>query len=183
MRFNVLRRHSCVLPVGLLLFFAHLCAQRCFAEQNAQLARLPAFEDEVPAPPAVEPRTEDVVEKSLKEVVAPPWYTYDVFFDSETWDSSFEIGINGTTGNSDSMSFRTGADTKHKTDGHTLSLNATYARTNSDGVETQHNALMTVRNDWDLFLDSLWSLFLKQTTEYDEFKAFDVRVAANGGLG
>ena len=168
-----------------LCVFVHIGGvQVAHAQYIEEVTRLPAFEDEIPAPASVDsPPEEDVVEESLKEVVAPPWYTYDVLFDSSTWESSFEIGINGTTGNAESMSFRTGADTKHTTDGHTMSVNITYARTNSDGVLTQHNALANVRSDWDLFLDSLWSVFLKQSTEYDEFKAWDVRIAANSGLG
>ncbi len=181
----------CRRPYTLLAFFSWCIVLWCAAgAAHAQpvelISRLPP-PDGVPAPPPVDSTAaeEPVLEDPAKveEVIAPPWYTYDVFFDSESWQSSFEFGINGTTGNADSMSFRVGADTKHKTDGHTLKLNFSYARTQADGEETQHNALVTVRNDWDLFVDSLWSLFVKQTTEYDEFKAFDVRLAGNAGVG
>ena len=161
----MLRRSGIAFPFLLGLILAQSTDQLCQAEAAHQLARLPALETEASTSAPEASPAEDVVEESLNEVVAPPWYTYDVFFDSSTWKSSFQVGINGTTGNSQSMSFRTGADLKHKTDGHTLSLNVNYARTHADGVETQHNALSTIRNDWDLFLDSRWSMFLKQTTE------------------
>lgn len=157
------------------------------------VSRLPPL-DEAPPPISVDepsvdeastddPSTGDDVDEAVAEAIAPPWYAYDVIFDSSTWETSFEFGINGTTGNSESMSFRTGADTKHKTDGHTLAADFSYARTQADGKQTQHNAWTTVRGDWDVFNDSLWSLFIKQRTEYDEFKAFDVRVSCNAGLG
>lgn len=166
-----------------LICWVGACGIVC-AQPSDEVRRLPPHE-EVPAPQPLQepPPQEDFVDESVEDVVAPPWYTYDVLFDSETWESSFEIGINGTTGNAETMSFRTGAKTKHKTDGHTMTVNFNYARTQADGVETQHNALLGVRSDWDLFLDSLWSMFLKQQTEYDEFKAWDVRLSGNAGLG
>lgn len=166
-----------------------------FASAQDELSRLPPLEespleetsaeanpheddsDEVPAADAV-----DVVEESVDATIAPPWYAPDVICDREIWESSFEFGINGTTGNTESMSFRVGADTKHKTDNNTLAVNFTYARTQANGVETQNNALLSVRDDWD-FADSPWSMFIQQRTLYDEFTAFDVRVSANAGLG
>ncbi|MCA9269430.1 MAG: DUF481 domain-containing protein [Planctomycetales bacterium] len=118
----------------------------------------------------------------VDEVVQEPWYAPDVFLDREIWEGSVEFGLNGTTGNTESTSFRTGADAKHKTACNTLAMNLTYARTYANGRETQHNAISTVRDDWD-FCNSPWLMFVKQVTEYDEFKAYDMRLTANGGLG
>lgn len=142
----------------------------------------PAADDAVLPPPAELEEEAGGAVPDPKDVIHEPWYAPDVLFASETWESSFEFGINGTTGNSESISFRVGADGKHKTDVNTLAVNLTYARTQAEGEETQNNAIASIRDDWD-FPDAPWSLFIKQTTEYDEFKAFDVRVSANAGLG
>ena len=49
-------------------------------------------------------------------------------------------------------------------------------------METQHNALLNMGVERG-FGDSPWSLFGKVFLEYDEFKAFDLRAALNGGVG
>ena len=161
-----------------------------YAQPIDQLSRLPAIEPIEPEPAVLEPPpiedepiAADVdVEGAVEEKIKGPWYSYDVLFDRTTWKNSVEFGINGTTGNAETISFRAGADSKHKTEQNTFKMNFSYARTQADGEETQNNARLTARNDWQ-FCDSLWSVFVQQTTDYDEFKAFDVRIAANAGLG
>jgi putative salt-induced outer membrane protein YdiY len=124
----------------------------------------------------------EAAETSVDEAIQEPWYYPEMMLNRGLWSGSVELGLNGTSGNAETMSFRTGADIKHKVDCNTLAITFAYARTQADGKETQNNALLTVRDDWD-FCDSLWLFFVKETTEYDEFKAFDVRLAANSGLG
>jgi putative salt-induced outer membrane protein YdiY len=111
-----------------------------------------------------------------------------VFFDprrwlpSEGWNNSFEIGINGSTGNAESFSMRTGARIERKLDPATFTLDARYARTLANSIETQHNGLVNSNLEAELG-DSRWTTFFKSSLEYDEFKAFDVRTALNAGVG
>ncbi len=193
---------GCIL-FGRLLICGWMLSACVVVHGQDELTRLPPLEDEAAveqiAPPAAETNPHedeaeaeeipaadnpdpDAVEQSVDETIAPPWYSPDVIFDREIWESSFQIGINGTTGNTETMSFRVGADTKHKTANNTLAVSMNYARTQANGRETQNNALLTVRDDWD-FANSPWSMFVRETTEYDEFKAYDMRVAIHTGFG
>lgn len=104
------------------------------------------------------------------------------WYDPEIWGASFEIGINGTEGNSQTMSFRTAANVNRKTDHSDWKTDLTYAKTNANSVETQNYALFNSGVDW-LFADSPWTLFTKTGLQYDEFKAFDLRLAVNAGVG
>jgi hypothetical protein len=98
------------------------------------------------------------------------------------WSGSLELGLNAAKGNAQSVSIVLGADLKRKTGTHTLSLKADHARTSNRGIDSQHNALGEVRLDRH-FGDTRWSLYTLGTLEYDEFKDFDLRLAASMGLG
>lgn len=187
-----------VRTVALALIVALLAAGLGMAQQIDGLSLLPAIDDEIaPAQldaPAVEdaapagdvlPPPEGADETAAAEAEAQlqdPWFYPSMLCSPDYWEASVEFGVNGTTGNAETFSFRTGGDVKHKTNCNTLAMNVVYARTQADGIQTQHNALGTLRDDWD-FCGSRWSLFAKETTEYDEFKAYDMRVAANAGVG
>lgn len=195
-----------MLRIGLILAIFHTAVPAVLAQPLEEPRRLPPIEgpilDELRGPQAVdelpqendeetpnelddaagEDAPDDEVSDKVDAEIYEPWYEPEIFCDTSYWESSFEFGINGTTGNTESMSFRVGSDVKRKDKCNTLALNIAYARTTADGAETQHNALLSLRDDWDLF-GSPWSLFVKETTEYDEFKNFDLRWAANGGLG
>jgi putative salt-induced outer membrane protein YdiY len=99
-----------------------------------------------------------------------------------TWDGSVELGINGTTGNADTFSMRAGADLKRETDFALWEVKFTYAKTEADSVQTQHNALFRAKFE-KLATDSPWTLFTRLGLEYDEFRDFDLRLTLNGGLG
>jgi putative salt-induced outer membrane protein YdiY len=170
------------------------------AQQFDELSLLPPIEDEITpaqldAPAVTEasaPPAEDVLpppEGAADEAAAAeeaalqdPWFYPSMLCAGEYWESSLEFGVNGTTGNAQTASFRAGGDVKHKTNCNTLAMNIVVARTQADGVETQNNAIGTIRDDWD-FCGSRWSVFAKETTEYDEFKAYNVRITTNAGLG
>jgi hypothetical protein len=128
-----------------------------------------------------------------EEVVLPPPSAADqgpayAFFDpaywfpTEGWSNSFEIGINGSTGNAESFSLRTGAHLQRQIEAATFTLDLKYAKTLASGQETQHNALLNSNVESSLG-DSLWTTFFKTSLEYDEFKAWDVRTAMNAGIG
>lgn len=122
------------------------------------------------------PEYEEFVEES------PPWYTIEDWFDPEIWTASLEVGINGTEGNSQTLSFQSGGEFARKTDISNLSMDVTYARTQANSVETQNYGLFNARHDYTLG-ESRWSWFTALNLQYDEFQAFDLRLALNSGLG
>ncbi|MFW6170591.1 MAG: DUF481 domain-containing protein [Planctomycetota bacterium] len=98
------------------------------------------------------------------------------------WESSFEIGVDGSEGNSSTLSVRTGADLKRSLESSELEIGMTYVKATAESRETKHNAQLDARHDW-LLGESPWSLFAKTQLEYDEFKAHDIRLAMNAGVG
>lgn len=98
------------------------------------------------------------------------------------WEGSFELGLNGTTGNSETLNFRFGLDAKRKTPRHALDVDLDYRKDTDRGRETAERAFL----DWRLerlFQQSPWTCFVHGSVDYDEFQAFDLRVALDIGVG
>jgi len=124
----------------------------------------------VPAPAA------DVPESTKQ------WWSPDTWIRQVEWEGGVEFGLNGTAGNSESVSLRAAANAKRKTELHEFTWDLTYAKTNSDGVETQNFGILNA--GYERFLgESRWTYFIKQQLNYDEFKAFDLRIVLNSGVG
>jgi len=146
----------------------------------------PPHEIPAPAPLAVEEPAPVAAEQVEAVHPDPPevtyWYQPAYWLPSKLWDASFEVGINGSEGNSEALSSRVGGTAARKTERYEFELDAIHNRAKTGGLETQNNALGTARLDW-LLGDSPWTLFAIGTIEYDEFRAFDLRLAGNGGVG
>ena len=81
------------------------------------------------------------------------------WFDPLPWDTGIELGINGSSGTSESFSIRTGGYIKRESRFSKLDLSSYYNRTTNGGETTQNNAQFDVRNDWLLDEKSPWTLF------------------------
>lgn len=147
------------------------------------VVRLPPVE--APEPPDVAvPATEASDSKPLpatvpigsivtEEVVAEPA--------AKPWEASFEVGIDGSGGNSETFNFRLGVETQLEVSRYVLEADLDYRKNTADWKESANRALL----DWQckrLFGESPWSAFVHGTVEYDEFCDFDLRVAANIGV-
>lgn len=100
----------------------------------------------------------------------------------DPWEGNFELGMNGTAGNTETFNVRVGANAKYKsaTRNHTLQL--LYLEKTANQVQTAQTALADGRIEWP-WDGSPWNYFIHELTEYDEFKAFRVRVSVDTGLG
>jgi putative salt-induced outer membrane protein YdiY len=125
--------------------------------------------------------------------VAPPdlivegeesyWYQPRYWIDPLPWDTSLELGINGSSGTSESFSIRAGGSIKRESRFSKLDLSTYHNRTTTGGESTQNNAQLDARNDWLLDEHSPWTLFGSGNVFYDEFQAFDLQTNANTGVG
>ncbi len=97
------------------------------------------------------------------------------------WDGGVELGINGTEGNAQSFSMRTGGNLERETDYSIWKAELIYAKTEANSVKTQHEALLRLR--YERLFESPWTWFVRFGAAYDEFRAFDMRLALNTGLG
>jgi putative salt-induced outer membrane protein YdiY len=111
------------------------------------------------------------------------WYVRPLrWLPTSGWSNTAEVGLNGTDGNSQTTSMQAGADVSWKNERWKIRSDLNFVRTQANEVETQNNALYDL--DVERILGSTpWTTFGELMLEYDEFKAFDLRLAINGGLG
>jgi hypothetical protein len=131
--------------------------------------------------PPVEGTSEDLGATVFQEEPEPSWILPNSWFQSPVWEQSLELGINGSEGNAQAISMVAASKLKRETEGNILGIDITYGKTASRGIETQHYALGNSRWDWKF--TPAWLLYQKSAVEYDEFKAFDLRLALSGGMG
>jgi putative salt-induced outer membrane protein YdiY len=97
------------------------------------------------------------------------------------WEGSFELGLNGTQGNSETFNIQFGAKLKHETDFSKSTLEVDYVDQSSAGVITAKNLITEGRVEFPL-ADSPWSLYGHFFGEYNEFKSYDFRLTGDAGL-
>ena len=144
----------------------------------AQMPPQPVIPEEVVLQP--EPVVEEVIEEGPPQPTVP-WYDPGYWI-GPWWSGSFEVGINGSSGNSDAQSLRTGFELARELRRSSWDLRLIYSKVETNQTETQHNALLF--SNWNYKLaNPRWSWFTKSQVEYDEFKDFDLRLAINTGIG
>ena len=142
-------------------------------------------EEALPAPenPAVSDWHGEL-EPNVVRVDEPPALNGPAYWlGPEAWDTGLELGINGSSGTSESLSIRAGGYMKRESRFSKLSLTTSMNHTTESGRDTQNNAQFDVRNDWLLDETSPWTLYGTGEVFYDEFQAFDVQTSGNTGIG
>jgi len=141
----------------------------------------------VPEPSATETLAEQIEGGGIAET--PPleedvvgWYQHAWQWLTEGWDNHAEFGLDGSDGNSDTLALQTGLELKRKTDVYTLALDADYRQVSNRRTTTEDNGRLNI--DFDRHVGtSPWSMFGKLGLEWDAFKAFDLRLNLNSGVG
>lgn len=118
----------------------------------------------------------------LEYVPYGQYYHVDYWLGQAKWKNSAELGLNGQTGNTESNSLRVGAKIKREGEGTIFSADIRHLRTSDEDGLTQNNAYVKHKLEWPLKIHKNWSVFEKTDIEYDEFKAFDMRLVFNGGV-
>lgn len=98
------------------------------------------------------------------------------------WTGSIDLGINGSDGNSDTLSIRAGLGAARETESILTKGSLTYAYAEDGGVRSKNRFEAKLINDWKLG-DSPWSIFAQGAYEYDEFQAWDHRLSGFAGVG
>ena len=102
--------------------------------------------------------------------------------EENTWTHEIDAGLNGSTGNSDSMNLHTGYSATYKDDEHGWKFITAYDKAKSDGVESRNQFFADLLKDW-FWQDSPWFAFAQGRYDWDEFKDWDYRLSASGGAG
>ncbi|MGE3107135.1 MAG: YdiY family protein [Phycisphaerales bacterium] len=98
----------------------------------------------------------------------------------EGWKGKIEIGLNGSDGNSETLSFRGAVGGKRITDTMETTLDLSYLYSTDDGEKTKSRGEFVGKNDW-LFKDSPWGFFVLGKVEFDEFQDWNWRTSAFAG--
>lgn len=150
------------------------------------LTRLPAIPESEAHRADAEPAEEEAekeIEAEIVEEETPSTAEYiQLWIPPYNWEKSFELGLSGTEGNSQTIDLRFGGKFSRETDRSKKEVELNYVTKESDSRKTARNALLDGRIDWPL-ADSPWSLFAHGSGEYDEFKAFDLRLNTDAGVG
>ncbi len=112
----------------------------------------------------------------------PIWYMPWTWIPLDGWENSAELGLNGATGNTESLTLQSGARFKRKSDWTMFDLRLLQNRTSNAGAISQNNVLLY--SDFERKIaQSKWNTFIKQGLEYDELRNSNLRYFANSGLG
>jgi hypothetical protein len=98
------------------------------------------------------------------------------------WAGGIDLGVNGTSGNSDLVNFRAGINAKRQTADNIFVTDFLYTYARQEGLTTANQALFNARDEI-LFPDSPWSLFGATQFEYDQLRAYRYRVGVYAGAG
>ena len=92
-----------------------------------------------------------------------------------------EFGGNGTTGNTKTSRVFASVELERDTRFGELEIDLDYVRSKANNVVNKHHTLFDVGHQWLKDGNSL-SWFAELGLEYDEFRPFDLRLTANGGI-
>ena len=98
------------------------------------------------------------------------------------YDKQFDLGLTGTSGNSDTLSFFARFDAKSDAPRTRTQFRLSYFLGSDDGDRTRNEADALVTRDWKV-PDSPLFYFGRVTYEYDEFEPFEHRAGIFGGPG
>lgn len=99
------------------------------------------------------------------------------------WTGGFELGLNGSSGNTERLSFRAGANAGRTTDELDTKASVTYSYAKDEADVTDNMFVGNLRNDWLFPDESRWRIFADGTFEFDEFQEWDMRLSGSGGVG
>jgi len=137
--------------------------------------------DGAPGPGAVQPPSPEQVFPipDVERVLAPAPPPAQP---KKIWSGSFELGLDGSEGNSETFNIRTGFDAKRKTGHSIFAVDLDYRQETNRGQETANRSYL----DWKyerLFRDSPWTAVAHGTVEHDEFQTADLRTTVDLALG
>ncbi|HMN41552.1 MAG TPA: DUF481 domain-containing protein [Phycisphaerales bacterium] len=142
---------------------------------RANLAGMTVVVDQTPPPPAPVAPPPPPPPPAAPEVKADP----ESFLDG--WDKSIELGINGSDGNSQSLSLRGAFNAKRDTSKTATTAGVSYVYGTQDGDKNLEHGEVNLRNDWKI--GSPWRIYAIGKAEYDTFQDWTWRTSLFGGFG
>jgi len=98
------------------------------------------------------------------------------------WDGNFDLGLDGSEGNSDTLNLHCGFHANRKAESDIFALSLDYVRQTAESVATTDRLFSEARFE-GLIHDSRWSWYVHETFEYDELAPVNDRDTSDAGLG
>jgi len=98
------------------------------------------------------------------------------------WNRQLELGLNGSSGNSENATFRAGFKGDYEDDRDRWLLDMLYRRAVSDGVVSDNNFYAELTKDW-LLPEHDYFYFGNLRYDWDDFQDWEHRASAFGGIG
>ena len=98
------------------------------------------------------------------------------------WDSTVGLGLSGSEGTTEDVDLNVTFNTRYADARKRWDIRAAYFISGEDGNRSKNEGWLDVDRDW-LFSESKWFFFADGRYDYDEFQAFDHRLAAHVGPG
>jgi Protein of unknown function, DUF481 len=143
----------------------------------------------VPAPAqSSSPNPQDPRSVFTTDLLAKPLEPLSLLNDSplsqvlaRVWSASVELGLNGTSGNTDLTKLHLGLYAKRKTDSNTMATDLMYGFSRQDGTVTENKVMWGMHDEMRMG-QSNWAPIMANAVEYDQFRAFALREAMHGGM-
>jgi len=98
------------------------------------------------------------------------------------WTTTVGLGLNGSSGNTESLDVRFSWDSERVTNYMETYFNLLYSGGTEEGEVNENYFRTRIRNDW-LVPDSRWRYFAIGQLEFDEEQDWNWRIFANAGVG
>jgi len=98
------------------------------------------------------------------------------------WETSASLGLNGSSGNTERISFRGTLETVRETERLKTFGGLLYSAGSEEGETTENYFRADLRNDW-LFTNSRWRWFAKVSLEFDQLQDWNWRLSGFAGPG
>ena len=98
-----------------------------------------------------------------------------------TWDSTFTLGLNASSGKTTESSFRLGLDSVYQDPNKQFTFDSFYLYNKTEGINTENKLTAGIRGDWP-FAGSRWGYFGQGRYDYDAFQSWRHRLTGGGGF-
>lgn len=165
------------LPAGQVTVLTSDAAE---AVADAEVAASELDAADVPEPTPGATAAEPADEAAAPEAVAAPDRFGIPFLAG--WDRRFELGLDGSEGNSETFNIRAAVTADFADDDDRYHLGAGYVRKTTDSETTENEFFAEAIRDW-LVPGEKYFYFAQVRYEYDDFEAWRHRLAPAGGIG
>jgi putative salt-induced outer membrane protein YdiY len=101
---------------------------------------------------------------------------------NKLWNGSFNLGLDGSEGNTEAFHFRFALDATRKTEFSVITANLDYKKETAFTQTTADRLYFDGRCE-RLIAPTRWSVFFHETIEYDRSQPFNVRDTSDAGVG